>query len=374
MLVVDKKSKFTRLCENVAKCTLCERMKGRTKVLSEKNGSLDSRVVFVGEAPGRLGADQTKIPFYGDQAGKNFERLLNAAELNRSQIFITNAVLCNPRNGNGHNAPPTTQEMINCSLYLSLALDIVRPEIVVPMGHWALNALKVIEPHSIELTKDVGKPYRWHDYTVIPMYHPGPRAAVHRRVGEQLRDFLTLAEVLDEQKMDSRTWIKKQLPLLEIFEPTLVQRIVFNIIRELGTVSKFKLAKLLYLLDWQEVKQGNGTITGLYYLTQKNGPLPTGLTRALNEMEGHELSFHFVSKEPTYSLGEQIRTDMGLPSNIAGKVDRLVEQCGHLTDSQIKTKAYMTAPMKQLIRRQRSGENTLNHPTFDGWIPTRKDK
>ena len=33
-------------------------------------------IVFVGEAPGRLGADETEVPFHGDTAGRNFEDLL----------------------------------------------------------------------------------------------------------------------------------------------------------------------------------------------------------------------------------------------------------------------------------------------------------
>ncbi len=76
MLHTYKRRKFEMLIENANRCNLCDRMCGRTRVLSEKNGSIDSKIIFIGEAPGRLGADRTGIPFYGDQAGKNFERLL----------------------------------------------------------------------------------------------------------------------------------------------------------------------------------------------------------------------------------------------------------------------------------------------------------
>ena len=122
MLQINRERKFKILVDNANRCNLCMRMHGRTRVLSEKNGDIYSKVVFVGEAPGRLGADRTGVPFYGDKAGQNFERLLIAAGLTRREIFITNAVLCNPRDDKGNNAVPTKEEVRNCSLHLSILL------------------------------------------------------------------------------------------------------------------------------------------------------------------------------------------------------------------------------------------------------------
>jgi uracil-DNA glycosylase family 4 len=72
---------------------MCE----RTAVLSERNGSIDARIMFIGEAPGRKGADQTRVPFSGDQSGRNFDRFLRSIALSRDLIFITSGALCNPR-------------------------------------------------------------------------------------------------------------------------------------------------------------------------------------------------------------------------------------------------------------------------------------
>jgi uracil-DNA glycosylase family 4 len=83
MLCTDKKRKFEILVENISNCNLCSRMCGRNKVFSKKNGDINSKVLFIGEAPGRLGADRTGIPFHGDQAGRNFERLLQFTGLTR---------------------------------------------------------------------------------------------------------------------------------------------------------------------------------------------------------------------------------------------------------------------------------------------------
>lgn len=196
MLHTDKRRKFEMLVENVNRCNLCTRMYGRTKVLSEKNGNIDSKVVFVGEAPGRLGADRTGIPLYGDQAGQNFERLLQFAGLTRQQVFITNAVLCNPRDEKGNNSAPNKQEVRNCSLHLSILIDIIEPELIVPLGQCALRSLHIIEAHQIELRQDVRKPAKWGKYTVVPMYHPGPRAAIYRSIATQKEDFSFLGKIL----------------------------------------------------------------------------------------------------------------------------------------------------------------------------------
>src|ERR687895_2998622 len=94
---------FNQLVRDASNCTLCPAMCGRSAVLSTLNGSPDARVMFIGEAPGRKGADRTRIPFSGDQSGKNFDRFLQAAGLKRSEIFITSAALCNPRGASGAN-------------------------------------------------------------------------------------------------------------------------------------------------------------------------------------------------------------------------------------------------------------------------------
>jgi uracil-DNA glycosylase family 4 len=179
-------------------------MIGRTRVLSEKNGNINSRILFVGEAPGRLGADRTGVPFHGDIAGQNFERLLCTAGLTRQEVFVTNAVLCNPRDEKGNNSSPTRREVSNCSIYLSILVDIIRPDFIVTLGRFALVALDAIESHKIELRRDVRKPIRWSEYTVLPMYHPGSRAAVHRRPVDQRKDFLFLREMLGRQEPSYR--------------------------------------------------------------------------------------------------------------------------------------------------------------------------
>ena len=78
MKFCNKEAAFDNLIRQVQSCEKCPRLKGRTRVLSERNGSLDAQVLFVAEAPGRLGADQTGI-VPSEPAG-----LQHSSQLNRT--------------------------------------------------------------------------------------------------------------------------------------------------------------------------------------------------------------------------------------------------------------------------------------------------
>ncbi|MEO8289161.1 MAG: uracil-DNA glycosylase [Chloroflexota bacterium] len=186
---------FINLVERVQSCRLCPRMEGRTRVLSHANGNLQARILFVAEAPGRLGADRSGVPLSGDQSGRNFAALLAAAGIERSSIFATNAVLCNPRDERGNNAPPNTRELRNCSAHLAATIDIVQPGYVVALGVAALKSLALVCPHEAILARDVGRAIEWNGRVLVPLYHPGPRALIHRPMSVQMADYVKLGQL-----------------------------------------------------------------------------------------------------------------------------------------------------------------------------------
>jgi len=165
-------------------------------VLAPSNGSLEAQVMFIGEAPGRLGAALTGVPFTSDQAGRRFQRLLATAGLDRSQVFLTNAVLCNPLR-DGRNRRPSVRDVTHCSPWLRTQIDLVDPHIVVTLGTVALAALRLIEDHPYELRRDVGRALPWYGRTLVPLYHPSPRTTGRRSWAQQVEDFRRLAEIMD---------------------------------------------------------------------------------------------------------------------------------------------------------------------------------
>ncbi len=172
-------------------------MCGRTAVLSELNGPTAARVMFIGEAPGRKGADRTRVPFSGDQSGANFDRFVNSIGLTREQIFITSAALCNPRSESGANRRPTQKELTNCSGFLRRTIEIVDPRVIVTLGSVALEALKRIHYHELNLKTAAAQLHQWDGRVLVPIYHPSPQVlASHRRERQQLEDYKVVAEAI----------------------------------------------------------------------------------------------------------------------------------------------------------------------------------
>jgi uracil-DNA glycosylase family 4 len=188
---------FEALIDEAANCTLCPEMCGRSAVLSGLNGSVKARIMFIGEAPGRKGADRTRIPFSGDQSGANFDRFLGSIGLTREEIFITSAALCNPRSKSGANRRPSQKELGNCSAFLRRTIELIDPKVIVTLGSVALEALKRIEYHELNLKSSAAAIHSWSNRVLVPIYHPSPQVlASHRREVEQLRDYQVVAEAV----------------------------------------------------------------------------------------------------------------------------------------------------------------------------------
>ncbi len=193
----QKREQFLALATEAAACTLCPAMCERAAVLGELNGRLDARVMFVGEAPGRKGADRTRIPFSGDQSGKNFERFLSSIGLTRAEIFITSAALCNPRKPSGANRRPSAGEISNCSDFLHRTIALVNPRVIVTLGGVALDALKQVHYHELNLKEHAGRIHRWQGRVLVPLYHPSPQVLITSRKEEaQLRDYKVVAKAI----------------------------------------------------------------------------------------------------------------------------------------------------------------------------------
>jgi DNA polymerase len=188
---------FDALVAEAQGCQRCESMIARTAVLSRLNGNLTPKALLVAEAPGRQGADRTRIPFHGDASGVAFARLLTAAGLVREDLFITNAVLCSPRSESGANRSPKASEIRNCNDFLARTIDTLNPPLVIAVGATALSALGRIEAHGLTLSENVGQAVKWRGRYLAPAYHPSPQVLISRRSLEQQEaDWVGLGELI----------------------------------------------------------------------------------------------------------------------------------------------------------------------------------
>lgn len=130
------------------------------------DGNLDADIVFIGEAPGK-NEDEQGIPFVG-AAGKFLNVMLEAAGLERSDVYITNIVKYRPPN----NRDPSSEEKAAFWPYLVQQLEIIQPKVVVTLGRHSMSYFlpgAIIgdvhgQPHPVQVG-DI-------TITVIPLYHP----------------------------------------------------------------------------------------------------------------------------------------------------------------------------------------------------------
>lgn len=108
-------------------------------------GSLDARIMFVGEAPGAEEEIQGE-PFVGP-AGQLLTKMIQAMGLTRSEVYIGNIMNWRPQmptiGGQEQigNRPPTEEEMRYCLPYLRAQIDVVAPELLVALGSTAAQGL-----------------------------------------------------------------------------------------------------------------------------------------------------------------------------------------------------------------------------------------
>jgi probable DNA metabolism protein len=165
---------------SLEQCRRCELWRHATQAV-EGVGAPQARVMLVGEQPG----DQEDIagqPFVGP-AGQLLDRALRAAGLDRSSLYITNAVKhfkWEPRGKRRLHKTPAQLEIDACMFWLEHEIDSVQPHIIVALGSTALKAL--LKTSKASLTQMLGQEMSHGAQRIIPTYHP---AYVLRVPGEE---------------------------------------------------------------------------------------------------------------------------------------------------------------------------------------------
>jgi len=340
-------------------------MHDSARVLNYSAGSLTADIMFVGEAPGRLGADETEVPFHGDTSGRNFEDLLAFAGLNRAGAFVTNSVLCNPKDANGNNSTPVPMEIHNCSSFMKRQILLVQPKIVVTLGAVALRSMETIEPHGMALSTHVRTKNNWFGRILIPLYHPGQRAMLHRSFANQRSDYQFVAEVLKRltvQRSVSKSPAKAEAVNLAKY-----------IIRARGQVSYFELHKLAYLAEYVHVKNHGRRLTSSYFIRQKDGPYCTDLqidrlrkadgSIHVSKQAGHLILNLSRSASPSlFATGEQ---SPELSDEAKQTLDETLARYQYKDGAELKTAVYLTAPMRHMLRREQNMATNLYNAPID---------
>ena len=352
---------FDCLIRDATACLACDRMLGSQRVIGHASGRTDAPIMFIGEAPGRLGADASAIPFHGDKAGDNFESLLEQVGLSRYDCFITNAILCNPKDEKGNNATPNRNELSNCTPFLQRQIDVVKPKIVITLGAQALSATNLIEAHDLQLASSVRRKWDWYGRILIPLYHPGQRAMVHRSFLNQLADYRFVAETY--RKLASARRVSTR-PTIES-----VKQIAQRLLASCGPLSYFSLHKLFYLAEYEHYRLTRRRMTNCYIIRQKDGPYIVELNikklkKAMPDLivwnDGPKLMLGLRDEPSLFDKATSV-----LQACSADSIERVRAKYAGRSDDELKRVVYLTSPMRHILRREKYDRENLFNVAVD---------
>ena len=162
----DKQSLLENLKKKILSISDCELKKNSNRIVFS-DGDYESPVMIIGEGPGQK-EDEMEKPFVGD-AGILLNKMLEAINIKRPKVYITNVVNYRPPN----NRKPEPSEINRYSVFLREHINIIDPKILILMGSTAMEALF---GQTLKISKERGK---WKElivnqktYLTILTFHP----------------------------------------------------------------------------------------------------------------------------------------------------------------------------------------------------------
>jgi len=159
------------------------------------DGNPQARIMFVGEAPG-ADEDRQGKPFVG-ASGKLFNKMVNSIGLDRNSLYITNILFWRPPG----NRNPSSSEIAVCLPFLERQIELVNPDILVPLGGPATKTILGVQEGITRLRG------QWHTYqsknlltpiATIPFFHPAYLLRSPGHKGKTWQDLISIKDKLQE--------------------------------------------------------------------------------------------------------------------------------------------------------------------------------
>ena len=186
---VPSSRSMAKLGEAAEACRGCDLWRDATQVVFSR-GPASARIVLVGEQPGDQ-EDRAGEPFVGP-AGKVLTDALEAASLDPSRVYLTNAVKHFRHTVRGKrriHEKPSIGHITACHPWLEAELSVVRPHVVVCLG---ATAGRSVLGRSVRIGAERGK-------LIDPAQPDGPQVVIttHPSALLRLRDRSEWGEAFD---------------------------------------------------------------------------------------------------------------------------------------------------------------------------------
>jgi len=188
----EKQRAMQNLNREIQQCHLCRLHLTRMHALCGE-GSLQARMVLVAQAPGKQ-EDVAGDMFIGP-SGKVLDDLLGHAGVHREEIYMTNLVKCMlPK-----YRKPKQDEIEQCSRYLDRELDIIDPEVIVPLGQYATRYIfekyHIAVPSTAAFATVYGTLSVRGSHKIYPLRHPAA-LLYHASLESTMKDHYQKLQVL----------------------------------------------------------------------------------------------------------------------------------------------------------------------------------
>jgi len=218
---VNGESKMTidDLNQEIKGCHKCRLSETRINAICGE-GNQNAKLMLIAQAPGENEDREGKM-FIGP-SGKVLDELLRASGVKREEIYMTNLIKCMlPK-----YRKPKQDEIEICSEYLLKEMEIINPDILIPLGYYATRYIfencAIPLPPRPEFYTVYGRLVLTDDRKIFPLRHPAA-ALYHPSVEEEMlenyrrmRFFLTdckwypvcpMKRYYEEGRLDKR-WIE----------------------------------------------------------------------------------------------------------------------------------------------------------------------
>ena len=158
-----------KLNRKIRNCQRCRLAKNRTNAICGE-GNLHAKLMLIAQAPGEK-EDKENRMFVGP-SGEILDELLNKAEINREEVYMTNLIKCMlPK-----YRKPKQDEIEACSYYLDEEIKLIDPKVLVPLGYYATRYIfqkyGIQQPTKAEFHPVFGKLLLGKDKKILPLPHP----------------------------------------------------------------------------------------------------------------------------------------------------------------------------------------------------------
>ena len=192
----NKQSLLENLKKKILDISDCELKKNSNQIVFG-DGDVNSPIMIIGEGPGQK-EDEMGKPFVGD-AGVLLNRMLEAINIKRPKVYITNVVNYRPPN----NRKPETSEINRYSVFLRDHISIINPKILILMGSTAMEALY---GQALKISKERGV---WKElivnqktYLTILTFHPAYLLRQPDQKKHSWTDLKMIKKKIDELKIN----------------------------------------------------------------------------------------------------------------------------------------------------------------------------